>query len=492
MSAPNHRVAHGVTCLFSRRYRATPISAISRRAYLFRIAYTAAPAVLIGRRPSISPRKLDSTNRASGKRVSRMTPTAKAAPSSPSPPLPEIHDLSHQILLVREGLQSEKRRLGFFLGAGCPLGIYDPSNTKSLKHIPDVAGLTDQVAASLKSHSERSKMWTQLSTACSLGKSSRPTVEHILTQLRTICALQGTTAVDGMPLKSLADLDLEICKHIATVVGKALPGHTTSYHRLAAWIGHIDRFSPVEVFTPNYDLLLEEALETYKVPYFDGFVGTREPFFDLPAIEQDAIPARWTRLWKLHGSINWVKRNNDTVFRSHPAPADRQLLIYPSHLKYDQSRRMPYLAMLDRLKTFLRELNSVLLICGYSFADEHLNEVIIDGLRSNRSAQCFALLYPEIESPDSAAAIALASRHANLSVLAATGAVIGTRIGTFKPIDRSSPSEGCGFFVDPPPTGSSKTKTATGPARCSLGDFHHFARFLEAQFGVKANSPSPS
>jgi hypothetical protein len=35
------------------------------------------------------------------------------------------HDLQHQVRLVREALRSEKRRLGFFLGAGCPLGIYD-------------------------------------------------------------------------------------------------------------------------------------------------------------------------------------------------------------------------------------------------------------------------------------------------------------------------------------------------------------------------------
>jgi hypothetical protein len=32
-----------------------------------------------------------------------------------------IHDLPHQVGLVREALRSEKRRLGFFLGAGCPM-----------------------------------------------------------------------------------------------------------------------------------------------------------------------------------------------------------------------------------------------------------------------------------------------------------------------------------------------------------------------------------
>lgn len=62
---------------------------------------------------------------------------AAAAPQAST--LAEAHDAGHQALLLREALQSDKARVGFFLGAGCPLGIYDESGTTSLRHIPDVA-----------------------------------------------------------------------------------------------------------------------------------------------------------------------------------------------------------------------------------------------------------------------------------------------------------------------------------------------------------------
>jgi hypothetical protein len=286
-----------------------------------------------------------------------------------------------------------------------------------------------------------------------------------------------------MSAADLRLLDTKICESIATTVGKPLPEHTTSYHRFAAWINHIERINPVELFTPNYDLLLEEALENFNVPFFDGFVGAREPFFDLAAMEQDEVPSRWTRLWKLHGSINWIKRADESVFRCHPAKKDQQLLIYPSHLKYDQSRRMPYLAMIDRLRAFFRDTNSVLVVSGYSFADDHLNEVLLDGLRGNRSAHCFALMYPSFK--DCQPVTSHASRHANLSVLAWDGAVIGTRPGRYKTVDRSSIVPGLGFDAAKPSAAASSDNSGDG--QCRLGDFHHFTLFLETQFGVKAS-----
>jgi hypothetical protein len=42
----------------------------------------------------------------------------------------------------------------------------------------------------------------------------------------------------------------------------------------AAWAARTNYLTPLEVFTVNYDLLIEEAFEEFLVPYFDGFVGT--------------------------------------------------------------------------------------------------------------------------------------------------------------------------------------------------------------------------
>lgn len=313
------------------------------------------------------------------------------------------HDVSGQTRLLQNALQSDKARIGYLFGAGCPLGIYDKLGENSLKLIPDVLGLTNHVDGELKNLDCRKSeilapAWEELTKACKDGGEDTPNVEHILSELRTLAARRGTTPVGSLTKSILADLDAEVCELIANVMSSSLPDHRCSYHRLASWVGGLERAAPVELFTTNYDLLLEQAFEQQRIPLFDGFVGSREPFFDIASIEQDAIPRRWTRLWKLHGSINWQRRDDGTVFRAQGKAAKGRAMIYPSHLKYDQSRRMPYLAMIDRLRAFFRTDSNrhgfgppVLVVCGYSFSDDHLNEVLLDGLRGNAGAQCFVM-----------------------------------------------------------------------------------------------------
>ena len=407
--------------------------------------------------------------------------------------LPGIHDAAHQARLLREALQSNKVRIGYFLGAGCPLGIYDENGEKSLSHLPDVAGLTTHVREQLgavdigkKDNELLAPMWDKLYDACKEGSVSTPNVEHLLSELRTLCGRRGKSEVDGMGKDRLTILDATICDIIAEAVGKALPNHRCCYHRFASWVGGLQRIAPIELFTPNYDLLLEESLEQLQIPHFDGFVGAREPFFDLASIEQDSIPSRWTRLWKLHGSINWQKRDDGSVFRVAGKAEAGKAMIYPSHLKYDQSRRMPYLAMLDRLKAFFRAGDHskgygppVLVVVGYSFCDEHLNEVLLDGLRGNRSAQCFVLSYTDLSN--SKAVVDLAIKQPNLSVIAWDGAVIGTRAGAY--LTTTTPFAASETWLITDPAHSTTTGETALPARCRLGDFHFFGLFLEQLCG---------
>jgi hypothetical protein len=156
-------------------------------------------------------------------------------------------------------------------------------------------------------------------------------------------------------------------------------------------------------------------------------------------------------------------------------------MIYPSHLKYEQSRRMPYLAMCDRLKAFFRETNPVIVLCGYSFADEHLNELILDGLRGNRSAHCFALVYSTLDNHEPA--VKCAVKLSNLSLLAWDGAVIATQRGSYKDVDVALATSGSGMAAEKgAPDADGKH---THKARCNLGDFHHLCLFLETQFGIR-------
>lgn len=176
---------------------------------------------------------------------------------------------------------------------------------------------------------------------------------------------------------------------------------------------------------------MEQALEESSAPYFDGFIGARKAFFDLAAVEdEDLLPPRWNRLWKIHGSLNWRLENETDVVRTDQKTDKQSYLIYPSHLKYDQSRKMPYLAMLDRLKAFLLAPSSLLFICGYSFADEHINDVICRSLDANPTAHVFAFVHGDLEAERYKLACHCALATPNLSLLGFDKAIIGRTSGT--------------------------------------------------------------
>jgi hypothetical protein len=421
----------------------------------------------------------------------------------------EIHNASQQAGNLRQVLEDDKLRIGFFLGAGCPLGIYNKDGTTSLRLIPDINGLTGKVISELNGDAKLRNEWdalrkecaecleTQECKVCSDRKCSNGTsltVEDVLTELRTLSTRRGRTKVLGMTKQDLAELDDKICDLIKAEMTKVLPDHQCSYTRFASWIGGTSRSFPIEIFTPNYDLLFEQAFEQQSLPHFDGFVGTRKPWFDLASIEHDVIPTRWTRLWKLHGSINWERSNEEENGRSVirvvrvTGEATGKVMIYPSHLKYDQSRRMPYLAMLDRLRAFFRgdiagrrrtdhkEQDAPrLVICGYSFVDDHFNEVLLDGLRGNLNAHCFALMYANLA--DHQRAVECAQGQPNLTVLAKDGAVVGTRIGKYR-VGTSGGKEHAPWLYEEEGEEQSEKHT-----RSRLGDFHYFGLFLEQLCG---------
>jgi hypothetical protein len=394
-------------------------------------------------------------------------------------------------------LQDNKVPLGFFLGAGCPSGIYDVEGKESLKWIPDVADLTTKVRELLEDQDKEdphgdplSPVWDRLRQACNEGDIEAPNVEDILSELRTLCARRGKSDVDKMPKERLRSLDKKVCDLIVDQVGKRLPTHWCAYNRFASWLSGLQSLAPVEIFTPNYDLLLEEALEWKRIPHFDGFVGSFQPFFDLASIEQDAIPDRWTRLWKLHGSINWQKEDGRPVFRASERAAHGTAMIYPSHLKYEESRRMPYLAMLDRLRAFFHSGRygegfgpPVLVTCGYSFSDQNLNEVLLDGLSGNPRAHCFALAFSGLEKCRKA--VEHASKQRNLTVLARDGAVVRGREGHYQPFSTAfGEQETWLYTVD---AGAAVGKAPTKHVRSHLGDFHYFNLFLEQLGGGLRN-----
>lgn len=386
-----------------------------------------------------------------------------------------FHDPIKHIKFLRQTLSQDKKPLGFFISAGCPLAVNMAEGKWPL--IPDVAKLTEYIINELKSETAEKNNFDKLIDEVILSKLKSNNIEDILSFLRGLKEVSVGSSVRGFTKENLVELEKNICNKIVGKLEVNLPDKDTPYHKLAQWIS-IDREKPIEVFTTNYDLLLEEAFEDLSIPYFDGFVGSRQSFFDLRAVEDNLIPKHWTRLWKIHGSINWFQKENKEVYRSSLTKSNGDsYLIYPSHLKYEQSRKMPYLALIDQLNRFIRQPNSLLIISGYSFNDQHLNDTIITALKANPNSMAIALLFDTMTYEKGGEiverypeAIKTAKRN-NLALWAYDEAIIGTARGKWKiPVDIED-EENLAECYD------------KKDQQLKLGDFSKLGDFLQALIG---------
>jgi hypothetical protein len=383
-----------------------------------------------------------------------------------------VHDPSRYLNFLQQCLCQNKRRIGFVIGAGCPTSIRVSVAGRDEPLIPDIQGLTKVVADHIRTTALTSafdKIENHLVT-------DGHTVRNIETQLsfvRGLKAIVGSGSVRELAACDLEALEDEMCKVIGDRVKQELPRTDNGYSQLALWIASTNRAAPVEIFTTNYDLLAEQAFERHRIPYFDGFSGSGEAFLDSHTIDDDDLPPRWARLWKLHGSINWTTNSSNQVCRiGNPTG---KCMIHPSHLKYDESRRMPYLVMIDRFRAFLRTPSSALIVCGYSFGDEHLNACLLEALTGSPLSAVFGLLFNNLA--DYPEATKLAGMVGNLSILAKDGAVIGTQLGKWDNRDPGDWGASSGALASSTISGSGKAVSF------HLGDFARLGRFLAALIG---------
>lgn len=155
----------------------------------------------------------------------------------------------------------------------------------------------------------------------------------------------------------------------------------------------------VNIFTLNYDTLIEQATDAEGAVLVDGFVGSlrrvfRPESYDLdfyfPAQTTEGKVHRFDRavhLYKLHGSINWHKCDQDwenpyglyaALYNANCSQDD--VLIFPTPLKYGQILGLPYSEMFRRFGNAIAQPQSVLFVIGYGFGDDHVNALIRQAL----------------------------------------------------------------------------------------------------------------
>jgi len=170
------------------------------------------------------------------------------------------------------------------------------------------------------------------------------------------------------------------------------------------------------IFTLNYDTLVEQAADAEGVVLVDGFVGTIRRVFRPECYDHDLyFPAETTEgrvhrldrvlhLYKLHGSITWLAEEPSwenpygvRAYPDFPENNDSPVLIYPTPAKRGEVLGMPYSELLRRFAATVVRPQSVLFVLGYGFGDDHVNAIV----RQAFAIPSFTLVIvdPEPKSP---------------------------------------------------------------------------------------------
>lgn len=204
----------------------------------------------------------------------------------------------------------------------------------------------------------------------------------------------AATAVDAA-INSIKSYILDVCRHgHGEESSSDVLGHYQAFYRK---LSQRSRSLPrPAVATTNYDLFNEIAMDRLGVPYINGFMGSVERIFNPASFRYtiaqrlDTSSQRWTSLdnlvyfLKLHGSLNWHSTNTG-LFPVEERPlsesADRGAgLIYPTPAKQNASFAAPYSDMFREFQSKVVQEQSALVVVGYSFGDEHVNNIIYQAL----------------------------------------------------------------------------------------------------------------
>lgn len=254
-------------------------------------------------------------------------------------------------------------------------------------------------------------------------------IEHLLSHLGDYASIAERTeaeevTVNGTKIKAsaLTEAHKEVVQRIAEAVRWGYRNGSTgeteaigTFHKplvtidahkgfvqalfKTAQAGLQDRRGPIRLFSLNYDTLLEDALALSAVSYWDGFSGGAVAFRNHHFGDEPPKGYR-AQVVKLHGSIDWYLGDDGKVWRvrdgdAYPAKTGR-VLIYPQTTKYIATQRDPFAAQFDIFRRMLSTTaDNVLVVCGYSFGDDHINQEIESAMAAPDNRTTMIVFYSE-------------------------------------------------------------------------------------------------
>ena len=164
---------------------------------------------------------------------------------------------------------------------------------------------------------------------------------------------------------------------------------------------------PLEIFTTNYDVVIETAIDilsrTESLPKINtGRINSVQPHLNLDIWEKpqdNRYEGEYSGglLTKLHGSIDWSRRQNNIyvgtpLYTGDPA---KHVILYPGYKggynprgstakKLDISFGPPIGNFLEHFARVI-EMSEIFIFIGFAFRDDHINDLLTKRMSPNAS-----------------------------------------------------------------------------------------------------------
>ena len=216
-------------------------------------------------------------------------------------------------------------------------------------------------------------------------------MEEQLNRLIIIRAFFNITNNEGEPLVTqlIADIKAQLINNFVNSIDyRKLTYHQMLIYKLRNY-GCLPR---TKIFTTNYDLAFEHSLDALSVDYTDGFTGFVNRQFD----PRTLINSAKATLIKIHGSVNWVEEETKIKelqprFVNGKACIEdtKPVLIYPTSNKLYQTYSTPYSELMRYMLNEMVTERNVILVMGYKYGDEHINEILYKALQNPQNVFYF-------------------------------------------------------------------------------------------------------
>lgn len=305
--------------------------------------------------------------------------------------MPESDDLS--VLNVdpfKQALSQFKELLvqsrpAFLLGAGCSKCVGLPLAGELTRHVLEKGTLGDDSKVILESIEKQ------------YGHTGYAQIEDYLSEIIDLLAITERRTARGATRQTVSIGDREyvagqlrstveqIKQSIASAIESAEISIETHRDFVAAVhqpvrVGkQLQAGDSVDYLILNYDTVIEDALALEKISYSDGIEGGTTGWWNPQMFDREGLEAR---VFKLHGSINWYEEPGDPLPRRMsphlqlPSDNRHKILIWPASTKYRETQLEPFAQLTERARGAMRPTfgrQRALVICGYSFRDEHVN-----------------------------------------------------------------------------------------------------------------------